>query len=131
MPYEGLIPELKADNQEAAKRIPSVLELVGLSAVRKTKPGDPNEKTDSKVLTILEKHIELLSEAEHDGWMEYKQLTGWIRGDRDSGKKMHPGLVPYQELTDQEKQKDRDAVRHYPDVLEKVDYKIVVSDSGP
>jgi hypothetical protein len=43
----------------------------------------------------------------HESWCAFKQADGWVYGDRKSEKlKMHPCLVPYSELTPDQKLKD-------------------------
>jgi hypothetical protein len=68
----------------------------------------------------------LLAEAEHDGWMEHKIRNGWVYCEkRDGAKKINPTLLPYKDLSKQDK--DRNSVRYYQDILKKAKYKIVSS----
>lgn len=47
------------------------------------------------------------SEGQHNKWMETKISQGWVYGAvKDSEKKTHPSLVPYQDLSLTEKLKD-------------------------
>jgi hypothetical protein len=125
--YERLGPEAKGDNRAAAARIPLVLELAGLT-IEKT---NPPTKTDPEIEPILTHHLELLAEAEHDGWMDHKLRNGWtLHEHRDDGLKRHPALRPYQQLSDQDKEKDRNSVRTYPDVLRTAGYRIIESGTG-
>jgi RyR domain len=60
-------------------------------------------------------HIELLAEAEHDGWMAQRAKNGWTYGTpRDDARKLHPLMKPYPDLPEAEKEKDRAAVPRYP-----------------
>jgi voltage-gated potassium channel Kch len=55
--------------------------------------------------------IESMAEAEHRRWMAERILSGWRYGDpRDDAKKLHPSIRPYAELSEPEKEKDRDTV---------------------
>jgi len=55
--------------------------------------------------------LEALAEAEHRRWMADRIIAGWRRGEpRDDARKLHPSLRPYQDLTEEEKDKDRAAV---------------------
>ena len=75
---------------------------------------------------MLEANIELLAEAEHNDWMHQKRKNGWVYGeDRDDEKKIHNCLRPYVELSEKEKQKDRNSVLHFPAILKQAKYKIV------
>jgi hypothetical protein len=55
--------------------------------------------------------VEALSEAEHRRWMADRLLAGWQHGVvRDNARKLHPSIKPYSQLSESEKQKDRDTV---------------------
>ena len=55
--------------------------------------------------------LEALAEAEHRRWMAEKIISGWRHGaTRDDSRKLHPSLKPYAELSEPEKQKDRDVI---------------------
>jgi hypothetical protein len=52
--------------------------------------------------------IERLAENAHDVWARQRLQEGWDYGrQRDDGRKEHPGLVPYAELSESERQYDR------------------------
>jgi len=56
----------------------------------------------------LEKLIEVLAENVHDVWAAGRIADGWTYGpQRDDVAKHHPCLVPYGELSDSEKEYDR------------------------
>ncbi len=81
---------------------------------------DPEYKTgsnnapDFKNLENTET-IEKLSEMEHLRWMAHKQLNGFKFGKvRDNDKKLHPNIIPYEELIEEDKQKDRDTIVNIP-----------------
>lgn len=70
--------------------------------------------------------IEKLAEAAHDVWMEGKIRDGWkFAAITDKTAKEHVCLVPYSELSDGDKQSDRDLVVGIPAILEKAGYTIV------
>jgi hypothetical protein len=124
-PY-GQLPEAdKEDNRAAARRIPEVLKLVGL--------GLRLDHDHARVLIAadelraeLEKNMESLAEAEHDGWMEQRRRSGWRWGEtRDDSRKLHPAMLPYAKLPEREKGKDRNAIRHYPDFAGRAGFRIV------
>ncbi len=53
---------------------------------------------------------ERLAENAHDIWARARMREGWSLGSaRDDARKLHPDLVPYQDLPEQEKQYDRNA----------------------
>ncbi len=70
----------------------------------------PQPLDTSKVKLPNELHalLEFLAENTHDQWAKQRFSEGWTYGPkRDDVLKKHPGLVPYQELSDSEKNYDR------------------------
>ena len=121
--FEKLAPATKADNIAAARRIPAILGLVGLTLVRE---GDAPEMREGMVEGILAQNMEMLAEAEHDGWMDYRLRNGWeYREVRNDELRQHPLLVRYRDLSHEEKDKDRSAVRSYPAIAALAGYRIV------
>ena len=119
--YQSLPDEYKEDNLNAAMRIPQVLGMVGLYIV-----PDDYSKSEENIDQIIEDNIELLAEAEHNGWMHHKLKNGWRLGKiRDDDNLIHPCLLPYDQLSEQDKDKDRNAVRKYPDIIAKAKFQIV------
>ncbi len=56
----------------------------------------------------LQSLMEQLAEHNHDLWARSRMREGWSRGaERDDTGKRHPDLVPYQELSESEKDYDR------------------------
>lgn len=61
--------------------------------------------------------LESLAELEHIRWCRYHYLNNWRQGVPENGKRkdmglrIHADLVPYQELSDGEKEKDRENIR--------------------
>lgn len=61
--------------------------------------------------------LELLSHLEHIRWCRYHYLSNWSYGIPDNGKakdpekRIHRDLVPYEHLTEGEKEKDRENIR--------------------
>lgn len=53
-------------------------------------------------------HPNMTSEENHDNWMKMKASQGWIYGPvKDFEKKEHPDMVPYDDLPEIEKRKDK------------------------
>lgn len=56
--------------------------------------------------------VELLARHNHDVWTRLRLADGWRHGvRRDDIRKEHPGLVPYEELPESEKEYDRSCTR--------------------
>lgn len=46
--------------------------------------------------------------AQHDNWLHAKRALGWVYGKTlDPEKKTHPNMVPYDQLPEEEREKDR------------------------
>jgi len=56
---------------------------------------------------VLEDDDETTPEQIHESWYDTKIADGWVRGDvKDAEERTHPGLVPYDQLSDEERRKD-------------------------
>jgi RyR domain len=66
---------------------------------------------DTSGVTLTEEILQLterLAENAHDIWARQRLGDGWKYGlRRDDAKKEHPGLVPYDQLDESEKEYDR------------------------
>lgn len=122
-PFDDLPPDIKDDNIAAAMRIPDVLSLAQLQLVPK---GDQRPTlSEADAAAIIDDHIEILAEAEHDGWMDFRLLNGWKHGlHRENANRIHPALIPYAQLSEADKDKDRAAVRKYPELARRAGYAI-------
>jgi hypothetical protein len=70
--------------------------------------------------------LEHLAEAAHRVWMEGKLRDGWkYRPVTDKANKIHSSLVPYDQLSEADKESDRDIVRGIPKILAAAGYKMV------
>ena len=120
-PYAELAEPEKEDNRAAARRLGDVLAVAGL-----TLSNDPAAPTVSD--DALTAALEPMAEAEHNGWMAQRAQNGWTWGEvRNDGARRHPSMLPYAELSESEKSKDRNNVRHYPDFAARAGYRIVRS----
>jgi len=61
----------------------------------------------------------------HEVWARNRMEQGWTYGPkRDDEKKEHPCLVPYEELSEEEKQYDRDTAMETLKLIIKLGYDI-------
>ena len=62
----------------------------------------------------------------HEVWSEGRRKEGWTYGEeRDDAKKHHPCLVPYEDLTETEKEYDRNTSQETLKLIMKLGFKIV------
>jgi hypothetical protein len=70
--------------------------------------------------------VEQLSEHNHDIWARQRMADGWTWGDsRNDPAKKHPCLVPYDELSEDEKKYDRNSVEEVLKAILALNYRIV------
>jgi hypothetical protein len=115
-PYAELGEPDKDDNRAAARRMSEVLAVAGLTL----------DEDATKPAAALPTDLEAMAEAEHNGWMAQRARAGWSWGaTRDDAAKHHPSMVPYAQLSEREKEKDRSNIRHYPAFAARAGYHIV------
>jgi len=128
--YSKLHDFYKRSNLAAANRMVSSLALIGLALEK----GRNTAVECEDIRLRIEYNLELLAEAEHAGWMDWHLDQGWQFGPdkapsvytEEPEKKTHPCLCPYQDLSDKERNKDRNTVRHYLDFAATAGMKIVM-----
>jgi hypothetical protein len=65
----------------------------------------------SELSVEIQELVEKLAENAHDIWAEGKISNGWVYGkELDKDTKKHPNLVPYEDLSETEKDYDREMV---------------------
>jgi hypothetical protein len=132
-PFKDLEAVNQEDNRAAARRIPDVIALAGLELEKADSPAPPDAVADETTIKEhLEHHLERLAEAEHDGWMDHRLKNGWRYGEkREDTLKLHPAMRPWAELSEKDKDKDRNSVRQYPANAKLAGYRIVFAGNDP
>jgi hypothetical protein len=116
--YSELPEEMKQANRLNVRDIPSKLSVARYIMI----PARSNEPA----FNFPGDDLEMLAEAEHKRWMQSKLDEGWAYAPKmDRAKKLHNCLVPWENLPDKEKEKDRDLVRGIPRILARAGYAIV------
>ncbi|MCX5771093.1 MAG: RyR domain-containing protein [Candidatus Hydrogenedentes bacterium] len=106
LPWEELAEHLKESCRQQAAYAEEILRKTGYG-VRKAAGGGP-------LVKFTPEEIEVMAELEHGRWNAERIADGWTPGPRDPLNKVSPYLVPWNELTEQVKQWDRDAVGYFP-----------------
>jgi serine phosphatase RsbU (regulator of sigma subunit) len=115
--FEDLDAEIKSSNLDNAYHIPAKLLAIGYK-IRPVKKG-----FRPAALHLNNEEVETMARVEHVRWCWDKILKGWLYGNvKDSKKKLHSSIIPYEELSESEKEKDRELVRLIPALLQDIDY---------
>ena len=117
-PWDELDEDLRDANRAQVTDITRKLALLGyeLAATHGLSPSS---------IHITDEQCDQLSQKEHERWMEERKRQGWTYAPvRDNAKKLHPSLIPYQQLAETEKKKDRDVVRSIPKLIEKAGFRV-------
>jgi class 3 adenylate cyclase len=118
LPWDQIPEDLRDANRAQAADIPNKLRLLGfeLTAIG----GSP-----AMELRISGEQVEALAAREHIRWMRERQANGWTYGKpRDNKLKRHPLLVPWEELDEEHREKDRDVIRALPQRIHDANYRV-------
>lgn len=109
-PWQELPLEFKDSNRDQAEHIRVKLKLVGCT-IADQDTGTPT--------SLTEEEVQKLACVEHARWMAEKILQGWSYGaQRDNAKKIHPCLISYDLLSEEDKEKDIDSVRNIHNLVQ-------------
>jgi hypothetical protein len=112
--WEKLPEHVKESNRAQALHIAEKLKVIGCGI---TELGG----AELGEFEFTHEEIELLARLEHLRWVEERLANGWTVGPKNINNKTTPLLlVPYEELPDEEQEKDRQSVRGIPKFLAKV-----------
>ncbi len=127
--FDYLPIDVKMDNVDAGAKIKPILEKSGYSMKPDTTPAElliaENEHelfAHKKATALLEK----LAALEHERWCRFREANGWrYAAQRNDYLKLHNCLKPYDQLSEDDKEKDRASIRKYPLWLGQEGYRIV------
>jgi len=118
-PWNDLSRHLQDANLKQADEIWKKLQLIHCAIAISIKP-------DETLFEFTSDETETLARQEHDRWVNEKLSRGWTYGSEiDEKQRIHNCIMPWEQLSDSQKEKDRNAVRYLPRVLAKVRLKIV------
>lgn len=115
--------ELDRDTQESNRRAADgavrALALVGCVLT-------PLYGWDGAGFAFSEDELEVLARAEHERWSEDRRRAGWTYAAvRDNDRRRHPALVPWDELPEHEKAKNRESSSELPAVLARAGFELI------
>ncbi|HUL62589.1 MAG TPA: RyR domain-containing protein, partial [Methanocella sp.] len=117
-PWDRLRADFKESSRKRSWEIPDKLRKIGLDFI----PYVEKPKTQFK---FTDEQVETLAMMEHERWMKERTADGWKPGIRsDPDKKISPYLVPWSDLPEEIKDRDRNPVRRIPQLLEEAGFEI-------
>lgn len=105
--WQNLLPRMRASNLDQARSIQLKLALLRLTLSNdETTPGAWESSSEKPEI------IEVLAEIEHQRWCIEMFEREYVHGpDRNDEKRTHPDLLPFEELNEVAKEKDRQTAR--------------------
>jgi ppGpp synthetase/RelA/SpoT-type nucleotidyltranferase len=117
-PWDKLEDTFKKANLGQAHYSVEILKAAGFEV--QTADGPPAILSD-----LTDPEVERMAESEHGRWNVERLRDGWRYGrPRDDSRKIHDCLVSWEELPDDIKRYDRDAVRGFPEILAKAGLEV-------
>jgi RyR domain len=118
VPWEKLPADLRQANIAQAADIGAKLAAIGAVVIPES-PAAP-------VFAFTDREVEFLSQLEHQRWMRERIDAGWTYGEpRDNKRKIHPDLRDWADLSEEVRDKDRDAIRSLPATLHDAAFQIL------
>jgi hypothetical protein len=115
LPYAELMEDEKEQNRGNARDIQNKLISIRYEII----PARGNQAS----ARFTKEEVEKLARAEHKRWMKQKLADSWkYAPETDKSKKLHKDLVPWEQLSEKEKDKDRTLVKGIPKILGKAGY---------
>ena len=123
-PFGQLDADTQASNRSAVRRIPELLGLIDFR-LEEAQAGT-SEDRQTPLRAAIQRHLERLAKAEHIGWVQDRRASGWQHAEkRDNNRKLHPSMVEWVMLTNEEREKDRGSVLGMPEVIALSGYRAV------
>jgi hypothetical protein len=116
--WEGLPDSLKDSNLSQARGVFAKLARCGYTVSDKPHPDE------TEVFDFMPEQLEVLTREVHGEWVAERICNGWTHGERDAEKKTTPYLVPFDDLTEEIKDYDRDVVRNIFPMLHELGLKV-------
>ncbi|WP_411682287.1 RyR domain-containing protein [Clostridium thailandense] len=117
VPWDNLSDEFKNSCREQAIHIPNSLLKINYDIV--------SVKENPKVIEFTRKELEILAKEEHTRWYRHRKRNGWKYGTvKDNSQKTDPGLVSWDNLPEEKKNKAYQMVKVWPEILAKSNFKL-------
>jgi hypothetical protein len=124
--WEQLPEDAKDSSRHQADHIPVKLRAVGCKAT------DREDQIASYDFSSDPDAMETMAKMEHRRWVAERLLSGWTYGKtKDIVRRTHPDLVPWEKLSIEVRNKDKNAVESVPEAMARVGLKIVPESVAP
>jgi hypothetical protein len=118
VPWDQLSANLKESNRNQAENIALKLNRFGYEFAM-------TSDWDQMPLKFPDDEVEEMAKMEHTRFVDERIRKGWKYGDvKDDINKVSPTLIPWEDLSVDEKDKDRDPVRSIPEFLARAGYRV-------
>ncbi|HEX5103640.1 MAG TPA: RyR domain-containing protein, partial [Pirellulaceae bacterium] len=115
--------QFKSSNRQQADHIDVKLRA---ASCRRLAEGEETPAGSKPFEGFTKDEVELLAHMEHARWCADRYLGGWRVGEQaDKLNKISPYLIPYDQLTEEIKQYDREAVLQIPELVQLASQRIV------
>ena len=115
--WDSLTEDLKYSNMCQALDYPNKMDAIGCHI----------EKLSDRCLeSFTTEEIEMMSVMEHDRWMNERVTNGWVYGpQKNADLRISPYIVPWEELSEEIREYDRETVRNIIPVLKSIGMGVV------
>jgi hypothetical protein len=119
VPWDSLPEDLRDSNRRQVDLIRVKLERAGCGI-------KPLVDWDARSHPFSETQIDMMARLEHQHWMDERVSSGWTfaPGPEDPVKRTHAEILPWEELSEQAKAKDRQTVTSIPRILVRAGFQI-------
>ena len=119
VPWSELPDRLKDANRSQADHVKVKLAAIGCGL-------QPLTDWDADLFALTPDEVEGLAVLEHERWADDYLTAGWRHapGEKSVLQKTHPSLVPWAELSESEREKDREVARSLPVLLARAGFQM-------
>ena len=119
VPWDALPEYLKESNRRQADHVGAKLKATGCGLA-------PLSDWDAESFSFAPEEVEVMARMEHDRFVQERRRAGWTYspGPKNLAGKTRADLVPWEELPEAEREKDRNAVRGLPRFLARAGLQI-------
>ncbi len=124
LPWDELSEYTKEKNRQQADRIPLMLKEAGYR-IAPLHDWDVENLKFSESGTEEGNEVTLMAKLEHEHWCQEKTAEGWKYGpEKDPDQKTNPSILPWDELPEAEKGKNKKYIRGLPRLLARAGFQI-------